>query len=102
MQAGHQLVVLEVESATQCDTGLDEEAELYWKDDKARALEPCQGLKHILQRTARDCPDVRFLTLEVRPAGLRLFAVVTALHTPERIVCSCRQTQRRGRQPATS
>lgn len=58
-------MVLEVESSEHCDTGLAEEAELHWKEDKQAALAPCSGLKHLLQRTARDCPDVTFLTLEV-------------------------------------
>ena len=72
VQAGQRLVVLEVESSEQCDTGLAEEAELHWKEDKQAALAPCSGLKHLLQRTARDCPDVKFLTLEVTVMGFSM------------------------------
>lgn len=62
-QAGDNLVVLEVESTEVCQTGLDE-VEHHWKEDKEAALNPCKKLKHVLQRTARDSPDVRFVTLE--------------------------------------
>ena len=55
-----------MESSEVCQTGLAEEAELYWKDEQEAALAPCLKLKHVLQRTARDSPDVRFVTLEVR------------------------------------
>ena len=48
-----------------CDTGLAEEAELQWKDDKQAALAPCTEIKHVFARTARDCPEVTFLALEV-------------------------------------
>ncbi len=64
MQAGDQLIVLEVESTEVCQTGFDE-VEHHWKEDKEEALIPCRKLKHVLQRTARDSPDVRFVTLEV-------------------------------------
>ncbi len=64
MQAGEQLIVLEVESTEVCQTGFDE-VEHHWKEDKEEALIPCRKLKHVLQRTARDSPDVRFVTLEV-------------------------------------
>ena len=67
MQAGHQLVVLEVESSETCDSGMGEEAELHWREDRAAALARCAGVKHVFQRTARDSPDVTFLTLEARP-----------------------------------
>jgi len=63
-KAGDQLVVLEVESAKVCDTGLPEEAELNWKEDKEEALKPCQEIKHVFARTARDSPDVTFLAFE--------------------------------------
>ena len=63
-QAGDNLVVLEVESTDVCMTGL-EEVEHHWKEDKEAALNPCKQLKHVLQRTARDSPDVVFVTLEV-------------------------------------
>ena len=66
-QAGHQLVVLEVESSETCDSGIGEEADLHWREDRAAALARCAGVKHVFQRTARDSPDVTFLTLEARP-----------------------------------
>lgn len=62
-EAGDQLIVLEVESTEVCQTGF-EEVEHHWKEDKEEALIPCRKLKHVLQRTARDSPDVRFVTLE--------------------------------------
>ena len=65
LQAGQQLVVLEIESSEQCDSGLAAEAELHWKGEQRMALSRCANLKHVFQRTARDCPDVTFLTLEV-------------------------------------
>ena len=64
-QAGKKLVVLEVDSLQVCETGLTEESELQWKEEKQEALKPCQELKHLLQRTARDCPDVHFVHLDV-------------------------------------
>jgi hypothetical protein len=63
-EAGNKLVVLEVESAEVCQTGLTEEAELQWQEEQAAALAPCLKLKHIFQRTARDSPDVIFLAVE--------------------------------------
>lgn len=62
-KAGERLVVLEVHSERLCQSGL-EEAELQWKDDQARVAQSCVELKHVFQRTARDCPDVVFLALE--------------------------------------
>lgn len=62
-EAGDQLVVLEVESTEVCQTGF-EDVEHHWKEDKDAALNPCKKLKHVLQRTARDSPNVRFVTLE--------------------------------------
>lgn len=62
-EAGDQLLVLEVESTEVCQTGYDD-VEHHWKEDKEAALVPCQRLKHVLQRTARDSPDVHFVTLE--------------------------------------
>lgn len=64
VQAGDNLVVLEVESTDICQTGFDE-PEYQWKEDKEASLVPCKKLKHVLQRTARDSPDVKFVTLEV-------------------------------------
>lgn len=63
-KAENRLVVIEIESESVCQTGWEEEAELQWKDDRRKALEPCQQLKHTFQRTARDCPDVQFLMVE--------------------------------------
>ena len=63
-KAGNKLVVLEVHSERICQTGLEEEAELHWKDDVKASLAPCAELKHVFQRTARDCPDVVFLNFE--------------------------------------
>jgi hypothetical protein len=52
-----------------CQTGLDEEPELHWQLDKkqaeARNLQACQQVKHTIARTARDCPDVHFLEMQV-------------------------------------
>lgn len=65
VQAEHKLVVLEIESSQTCDSGLSEEAEVHWEEDKKLKLARCSNLKHTFQRTARDCPDVKFLMLEV-------------------------------------
>lgn len=74
LQAGHELVVLEVESHQMCQSGLGPEAELHWEEDKKASLSRCANLKHVFARTARDCPDVTFLTLEVQPhAAMRFF-----------------------------
>lgn len=64
VQASGNLVVLEVESSSVCQTGLPE-PELHWKDDKKAALAPCAKIKHSFQRVARNCPEVQFLHLEV-------------------------------------
>jgi hypothetical protein len=64
-RAGDRLVVLEVHSDEICQTGFDEEPELHWKGDVKAAQEPCAQLKHVFLRTARECPDVVFLDLEV-------------------------------------
>lgn len=60
--------MLEIESSSTCDTGLAEEAEVHWEEDKKAKLARCSHLKHTFQRTARDCPDVKFLMLEVHLA----------------------------------
>lgn len=65
LQAGDQLVVVEVHSEVLCQTGFEEEAELQWKVDQQQVLAPCADLKHVFARTARDCPDVVFLSVEV-------------------------------------
>lgn len=65
MQAKSELVVLEVESPTVCQTGHDEEPEVHYKVDQEAVLAPCKVIKHVFQRTARDSPDVHFLSLVV-------------------------------------
>ncbi|GLC41771.1 hypothetical protein PLESTB_001704200 [Pleodorina starrii] len=67
--AGDKLVVVEVQSEQVCETGLDEpEPELHWKLDAEKAYEQqmakCTAVKHVIQRTARECPDVCFVTIE--------------------------------------
>ena len=69
--------MLEVDSLEVCQTGLTEEAELHWREDKQAALGPCQEIKHILQRTARDCPDVHFVHLDVSSYLLQLFLLIS-------------------------
>ncbi|KAI7837317.1 hypothetical protein COHA_008832 [Chlorella ohadii] len=64
-KAGDKLVVLEIQSQIVCQSGFEEEPELQWKEDRKRAMEPCSGLKHTFARTARECKDVVFLSLEV-------------------------------------
>ena len=76
LQAGTGLVVLEAESQEVCQTGFEEEAELQWKEDKDAALAPCGEIKHVFARTARDCPEVTFLALEVGAAGPPPFPVI--------------------------
>jgi hypothetical protein len=61
----HLCLLLQVESEELCQTGLDEEPELQWRQDQQAAMVPCKGIKGTLQRTARECPDVRFLSLQV-------------------------------------
>jgi len=56
-----------VNSEHVCQTGLAEEPELHWKDEQRLALQPCMEVKHVFQRTARECPDVLFLAVNVRP-----------------------------------
>ncbi|EFJ46567.1 thioredoxin [Volvox carteri f. nagariensis] len=67
--AGNKLLVVEIQSERVCETGLDEpEPELHWKLDaeKAHALQmaKCTAVKHVIQRTARECPDVCFVSIE--------------------------------------
>ncbi|GFR44452.1 hypothetical protein Agub_g5684 [Astrephomene gubernaculifera] len=67
--AGDKLVVLEVQSEVLCELGLDEpEPELHWKLDEQRQHEQrmakCQAVKHVIQRTARESPDVVFAAFE--------------------------------------
>jgi len=61
-------VVLEVASDEKCETGLTEEVELNWDlDQKQREKELdklCGQIKHVFQRTARECKDIKFLTID--------------------------------------
>jgi hypothetical protein len=61
-------VVLEIHSSDVCDSGLCEEAEAVWKEEakalEAEAKQRCLDVKHAFARTARDCPDVEFLSLD--------------------------------------
>ena len=61
-------MVLEIQSASVCDSGLCEEAEAVWKEEakalEAEAKQRCLDVKHAFSRTARDCPDVEFLSLD--------------------------------------
>ena len=82
--------MLEVESSNTCDTGVAEEAEVHWEEDKQAKLARCSNLKHTFQRTARDCPDVKFLLLEVRCPGWVLHIHYNVSHAdlmPNEIVC---------------
>lgn len=68
-QADNSLVVLEIDSQQVCESGFDEEPELHWQEDKKAKDEQlwgmCRSIKHVFQRTARECPDVKFLALDV-------------------------------------
>lgn len=72
LQAGKNLIVLEVNSDLVCESGLDEEPELHWSMDKKKheneLWEKCKAIKHVFQRTARECTDIRFLSLTVSRA----------------------------------
>lgn len=57
--------LLQIESEQLCQTGLDEEPELHWRQDQAAALLPCQNIKHTFARIARECTDVHFFTINV-------------------------------------
>lgn len=60
---------MEVSSDVVCETGLEEEAELHWKHEqkqkKAEMDEVCSEIKHVFQRTARECKDVKFFAIDV-------------------------------------
>jgi len=62
------LVVVEVTSDVVCDTGLEEEVELHWKYDQRQKqnelMEICGEVKHVFQRTARECRDVKFVAID--------------------------------------
>ena len=70
MQSTESLVVVEVSSEEVCDTGEMEEVELHWKQDQRnqdREMEEiCSQIKHVFQRTARECKDVKFVAIDVR------------------------------------
>ena len=44
-----------------CETGLEEEAEVQWRRSQEEGMRPCNNVKHVFQRTARNCKDVIFL-----------------------------------------
>ncbi|CAD7705085.1 unnamed protein product [Ostreobium quekettii] len=77
-QAGKNLVVVEMDSDVVCQSGIEEEEpELHWKldrDAKENELwEQCKHVKHVFQRTARECTDVKFLQLKAdTPDGSKL------------------------------
>lgn len=54
-------MVLEVVSDSVCETGLEEEAEVQWRRSQEEVMRPCNNVKHVFQRTARNCKDVIFL-----------------------------------------
>eukprot|EP00210_Caulerpa_lentillifera_P006676 g6379.t1 len=62
------LVVLEVSSDVLCETGLEEEVEYHWKNEQkekqAQLDEVCSQIKHVFQRTARECKDVKFFAID--------------------------------------
>jgi len=68
-KAGNKLVVFEVQGENVCELGLDEEPEVHWNRDKKKMdqerLAKCSDVKHAIQRTARECPDVVFLSHQV-------------------------------------
>ena len=63
------LLLLQIQSEKVCQTGLDIEPELHWELDKQKhyeeAQEKCRQIKHTFQRTARECKEVTFLSIEV-------------------------------------
>ena len=62
-QAGDKLVVVDIHSDSVCDTGLAEEADYQFKRYQKKIMAPCQSVKHVLMRTARNCPDVTFVSV---------------------------------------
>ena len=64
--AGSRVVMLEVVSDLVCDLDAQPRPEAQWKDDGAGVaarMAPCVELRSGLQRGARDCPDVAFLSV---------------------------------------
>jgi len=79
--------VLEIQSASRCDSGLCEEAEAVWKEDAdaatRAAAERCASIKHTFARTARDCPNSVFLELDADgDAGAAACAALGAAVVP--------------------
>lgn len=68
--------MLEIDSQEVCQSGLYEEAELHWTEDKKKKEEElwgvCKNIKHVFQRIARECPDVKFLALNVSTGSPQL------------------------------
>ncbi|KAL6758241.1 plastidic thioredoxin-like protein [Haematococcus lacustris] len=68
------LVVLDIQGETLCETGFDE-PELHWKGDQrlvaAKQQAACENVRHTFARVARECPDVKFLEIDVEdgPGG---------------------------------
>jgi len=62
------LVVVEVTSDEVCDTGLEEEVEMHWRADQRQKenelMQICGEIKHVFQRTARECKDVKFVAVD--------------------------------------
>lgn len=100
--------MLEIDSFEVCQSGLYEEAELHWREDKKLKEEElwsvCRNIKHSFQRIARECPDVKFLALNVNSGtpqlALRWCRLVLACrfildHLFENDMAINRQTQRK-------
>lgn len=62
-------MVLEASSIETCESGIAETPEIQWKYEKfaeEKALkQECDVVKHKFQRTARECPDVKFVAIDV-------------------------------------
>ena len=69
-------MVVEVSSEEVCDTGEPEKVELHWKQDQRdqdrEMKEICSQIKHVFQRTARECKDVKFVAIDVRSSTSEL------------------------------
>ncbi|KAJ9512903.1 hypothetical protein QJQ45_029115 [Haematococcus lacustris] len=63
-----------IQGETLCETGFDE-PELHWKGDQrlvaAKQQAACENVRHTFARVARECPDVKFLEIDVEdgPGG---------------------------------
>ena len=73
-QSKESLVVVEVSSEEVCQTGLEEEAEVHWQQDQKQVQkeleEMCSQIKHVFQRTARECTDVKFVLIDVSQSAV--------------------------------